>query len=79
MCINNGAVHQLNLLAHTVPVSVELDRDEVEMKVNKAEIVSFWEDVGRESSTRLSSMNGRGQRSSQACFADEAGQGIRGG
>lgn len=35
MSINSGAVLQFSLLAHTVPVSVELDRDEVEMKVNK--------------------------------------------
>lgn len=31
--INNGAVHQFSLLAHTVPVSVELDKEEVVMKV----------------------------------------------
>ncbi|CAN0296790.1 unnamed protein product, partial [Hapterophycus canaliculatus] len=37
VCINNGAVYQFSLLAHTVPVSVELDRDEVEMQVNKGE------------------------------------------
>lgn len=35
MSINSGAVLQFSLLAHTVPVSVELDRDEVEMKVNE--------------------------------------------
>lgn len=33
VCINNGAVHQFSLLAHTVPVSVELDQDEMVMTV----------------------------------------------
>ncbi len=35
MCINNSAVHQFSLLAHTVPVSVELDREEIVMKVKR--------------------------------------------
>ena len=35
MSINGGAVLQFSLLAHTVPVSVELNRDAVEMKVRE--------------------------------------------
>lgn len=33
LTVNKGAVHQFSLLAHTVPVSVELDQDEVAMEV----------------------------------------------
>lgn len=33
LSVNQGAVHQFSLLAHTVPVSVELDQDEVAMEV----------------------------------------------
>lgn len=33
LSVNKGAVHQFSLLAHTVPVSVELDQDEIALEV----------------------------------------------
>lgn len=38
LSINNGAMHQFSLLAHTVPVSIELDREEVVMKVRVGDL-----------------------------------------
>eukprot|EP00903_Cladosiphon_okamuranus_P009303 g8875.t1 len=38
LSINKGAVHQFSLLAHTVPVSIELDREEVVMKFPPASL-----------------------------------------
>lgn len=33
LSLNRGAVHQFSLLVHTVPVSVQLDQDEISMEV----------------------------------------------